>query len=67
MADVIANADIATNYTTTAWFSTTSNESDTIIKDLLCNILQCSHIPSHTYTLATLPEADHGLGLLDPS
>eukprot|EP00957_Ditylum_brightwellii_P026945 2036748-Ditylum_brightwellii.AAC.1 len=50
-----------------AWSSPTSNDIDAINKELLCNILQCSHIPSHAYALATLPESDHGLGLLDPS
>eukprot|EP00957_Ditylum_brightwellii_P067934 5157482-Ditylum_brightwellii.AAC.2 len=59
MVDVIANADITTGYTTTSWSSTTSNEIDTINKELLCNIIQCPHIPSHTYALVTLPESDH--------
>eukprot|EP00957_Ditylum_brightwellii_P113209 8633006-Ditylum_brightwellii.AAC.1 len=67
MADVIANADIATDYTVTPWSSNMSGKIDTVNKELLCNILHCSHIPLHAYALATLPESDYGLGLFDPS
>eukprot|EP00957_Ditylum_brightwellii_P063755 4837756-Ditylum_brightwellii.AAC.1 len=38
-----------------------------ISKKILCSIIGTQNFPYHAYTIATLPEQEHGLGMLEPS
>eukprot|EP00957_Ditylum_brightwellii_P204593 15340024-Ditylum_brightwellii.AAC.1 len=67
LADVAANTDIHTDYSSTLWESPTVPAIEQSTKSMLCHLLGTQSLPHYAFNVATIQESKGGLGMYDPT